>query len=209
MTRANAFLLYLYSTRNIAGCLLALMGLGAYFGGLIESWWLPITLGLYAAGALAVPSREIIDVALYRRYDGERLVEGVRELIARSGKQLPEEALAILRRVPDALAPLVPRLTGQGDAPMLPPSQVQTVLGAITRDLPETVAGYLRLPPAFANLHPLEGGKTAKQLLVDQLQLLHGQLEKISHAAFADDAQALVVNGQYLKEKFHAPSYLK
>ncbi len=208
MKPANTFLLYLYSTRNIAGCCLALLGLGAFFVGVIDQWWLPITLGLYAVGALGVPSREVIDASVYQRYDGKRLVEGVQELINQSKKQLPAEALAILNAIPKVLEPLVPRLTGQADAPMLPPAQVQSIMGAITRDLPETVSGYLKLPPAFASMHKLDGGKTAKDLLVEQLGLLHGQLEKISTAVFADDADALVVNGQYLKEKFHAPTYL-
>ncbi len=208
MKRANTFLLYLYSTRNIVGSCLALLGLGAFFGGVIDQWWLPITMGLYAAGALAVPSRDLIDASLYQRYDGKRLVEGVQELINQSKKQLPAEALAILNSIPKVLEPLVPRLTGQSDAPMLPPAQIQTVMGAITRDLPETVSGYLKLPPAFASMHKLHGGKTAKDLLVEQLNLLHHQLEKISTAVFADDADALISNGQYLKEKFHAPTYL-
>jgi hypothetical protein len=209
MSRANTLLLYLYSTRHIVGCCLALLGLGAYFGGIIAHWWLPICGGLYLAGVLAVPSRDLIDVSVYQRYDGLRLLEGVKELISQSKKQLPPEALAVLQSIPTVLEPLVPRLTGDNDAVRLPPSQIHTVMSAITRDLPETVAGYLRLPPAFANLHKLSGGKTAKDLLLEQLKLLHDQLDKISIAAFADDADALVTNGQYLKEKFHAPLYLK
>ncbi len=209
MTRANTLLLYFYSTRNIAGCAMALLGLAAFFTGFIYAWWLPITLGLYAAGALAVPSRELIDLELYQRYDGQRLVEGVEALIARTRGQLPAEALAILQAIPAVLTPLLPRLTGADDAPLLPPAQVQTIMGAITRDLPETVSGYLRLPAAFATLHPLQGGKTAKDLLLAQLGLLKDQLEKIATAAFADDADALIANGQYLQEKFHAPLYLK
>lgn len=43
---------------------------------------------------------------------------------------------------------------------------------------------------------------------IEQLSLLRDQLQKIADAAFADDADALVSNGQYLKEKFHAPLYL-
>jgi hypothetical protein len=208
MTTARRLLLYLYSTRNIAGCCLALLGLGAFFGGLIDQWWLPICIGLYVAGALAVPSAELIDVSLYQRYDGQRLVEGVEQLIAQSRKKLPAEAMAVLADIPSMLEPLLPRLTGIGNAMPLPPAQVQTVMGAITRDLPETIAGYLRLPAAFASLHPLAGGKTAKTLLIEQLSLLRDQLQKIADAAFADDADALVSNGQYLKEKFHAPLYL-
>jgi hypothetical protein len=208
MTRANTLLLYLYSTRNIAGCVLALLGLAAFFLGLIHAWWLPICIGLYGVGALGVPSNDVIDIDIYRRYDGQRLVEGVQELIRQSRKQLPAEALAVLESIPQVLEPLLPRLTGEGSAPPLPPAQAQSIKGAITRDLPETVAGYLRLPPAFANLHTLEGGKTAKVLLTEQLQFLKDQLARIAEAAFRDDAEAVLTNGQYLQEKFHAPKYL-
>ena len=209
MSRANALLLYLYSSRNIAGCLLALLGLGAYFGGLINQWWFPICLGLYAAGVLMVPGRELMEVESYRRFDSQRLADSVEQLISQTRHKLPAEALHILQSIPQVLQVLAPRLSGLGNSPMLPPDQVQTVIGAVTRDLPQTVAGYLRLPPAFANLHPLERGKTAKDLLNEQLQLLKNQLDKIAEAAFRDDADALVTNGQYLKEKFHAPAYLQ
>lgn len=208
MNRINKALLYFYSTRNIAGCSLALLGLGAYFGGFINQWWLPICMGLYAAGALLVPSHDLIDIDIYQRYDGQQLIAGVEQLIAQVGKQLPPQALLILQSIPQVLEPLIPRLTGLNNSPMLPPDHVLTVIGAITRDLPQTLSGYLRLPTAFANLHPVHQGKTAKDLLTEQLQLLKNQLDKIAEAAFKDDADAVLVNGQYLKEKFHAPRYL-
>ena len=77
MSRASAALLYLYSSRNIAGCVLALLGLGAYFGGVINQWWLPICLGLYAAGALMLPGQTLLEVDSYRRDDGAHLAESV------------------------------------------------------------------------------------------------------------------------------------
>ncbi len=209
MTRANSALLYLYSSRNIAGCCLGLLGVIAYLTGFIDQWWLPICLGLYIAGVLLVPSQDLIDLDIYQHYDGQRLTEGVQQLITQTRKQLPEEALTVLSGIPKVLDSLLPRLTGANGSPMLPPDQIQTVIGAIARDLPQTVAGYLRLPSAFANLHPVQQGKTAKDLLIEQLQFLKSQLDKIADAAFRDDADALLANGQYLKEKFHAPTYLK
>jgi hypothetical protein len=208
VSHANALLLYLYSSRNIAGCLLGLLGLGAYFGGIINQWWLPICLGLYAAGALMLPGQTLLEVDSYLPGDGAHLAESVERLIEQTRHQLPAEALKTLQTIPAVLQLLAPRLSGTGDSPMLAPDQVQTVIGAVTRDLPQTVAGYVRLPPAFANLHPLERGKTAKDLLNEQLQLLKNQLDKIAEAAFRDDADALVSNGLYLKEKFHTPVYL-
>lgn len=208
MTRAHRFLLYLYSSRNIVGCSLSLLGIGAYLGGLIDQWWLPISTGLYAAGALLVPSQGLIDLDIYQQYDDQRLVEGLERLISQTREQLPAEAVAVLQQIPGTLQSLQPRLTGSDNSPMLPPDQIQTVIGAITRDLPQTLAGYLRLPTAFASFHQLEKGKTAKDLLLEQLHLLKGQLDKIAEAAYKDDAEALLSNGQYLKEKFHAPIYL-
>jgi len=83
-----------------------------------------------------------------------------------------------------------------------------TLVNAVTRDLPTTIANYLRLPHAYATFHQIEGGRTAKQLLLEQLDLLHGQLTKIADSAYRDDAEALVVNGKYLKEKFHPTVFL-
>ncbi|MDB5868883.1 MAG: hypothetical protein JWP96_1215 [Polaromonas sp.] len=155
-----------------------------------------------------VPGRELMDVESYRRFDSQRLADSVEQLISQTRHKLPAEALHTLQSIPPVLQVLAPHLSGLGNT-MLPPDQVQTVIGAVTRDLPQTVAGYLRLPPAFASLHPLERGKTAKDLLNEQLQLLKNQLDKIAEAVFRDDADALVSNGQYLKEKFHAPTYLQ
>src|SRR5262249_36912902 len=47
MRRGERFWLYLYSGKNIAGSVLALLGVGAYLLGLIDRFWFPIVLGLY------------------------------------------------------------------------------------------------------------------------------------------------------------------
>jgi len=38
--------------------------------------------------------------------------------------------------------------------------------------------------------------------------LLSGQLKKIADSAFLEDAEALVVNGRYLREKFRVTGFL-
>jgi hypothetical protein len=44
--------------------------------------------------------------------------------------------------------------------------------------LPEALQHFLKLPPAFANVHPLKDGKTAKTLLLEQLDLLATTMEQ-------------------------------
>ena len=42
--------LFFYSNGNIAGCLLAMGGLGLFFGGVIHAYWWAIVAGLYGVG---------------------------------------------------------------------------------------------------------------------------------------------------------------
>ena len=69
------------------------------------------------------------------------------------------------------------------------------VVATATDYLPEAVGGYLRLPRDWANSRPIEGGKTALMLLVDQLELLASTMTKMLDAANRADAEALIAHG--------------
>ena len=56
---------FLYSPGNIAGCLLAMGGLGLFFGGVIQAYWWAIVPGLYGVGALAWPRDPYASVERY------------------------------------------------------------------------------------------------------------------------------------------------
>jgi hypothetical protein len=78
----------------------------------------------------------------------------------------------------------------------------------ITRDLPETVRNYLNLPTVFSSIHVVKDGKTCKQLLIEQLDFLNLELRKIAENVYKDDAEALIVNGKFLEEKFHSIKFV-
>jgi hypothetical protein len=80
------------------------------------------------------------------------------------------------------------------------------VVATATDYLPEAVGGYLRLPRDWANSRPIEGGKTALMVLIDQLELLASTMDKMLDAANRADAQALIAHGRFLQEKFGHPS---
>ena len=201
-------LFFLYGTPNIVGCVLALGGLALFFGGVIRDWWLPIVGGLYAIGWLAAPRRRDFATELGHEAVQGGLLDDVDELIAKSAKRVPVEATQKLRAIRAILDSLMPKLQGLADAGTIAMDQVLTLINAIRRDLPATVTNYVRLPHAYATLHPLEGGKTAKELLLEQLDLLEDQLTRIAHSAFREDAEALRLNGQYLREKFRSTPFL-
>ncbi len=198
-------LLFLYSTRNLAGCALALGGLGLFFGGMISDWWFPIVAGLYAVGWFAVPADQGLALKIRSEVTQANLTEGMDELLDESVSKLPHEAVERLRRIQQIVEELAPKIFSGG----VTMDYAIALTNAVMRDLPETVKNYLRLPTAFATLHVIDNGKTCKQLLLDQLDLLSEQLSKIADNVYKDDAEALVVNGKFLKEKFHAVSFIE
>jgi hypothetical protein len=202
-------MLFLYGTPNIVGSALALAGLGLFFGGIVDDWWLAIVAGLYAVGWLATPRDRGLEIELREQAAHASLLEQIDDLMARSRKRLPGEAYEKLQAIRAILDSLMPKLQGLSDAGAVAMEQMITVVNAVKRDLPTTIANYVRLPEAFATLHRIERGKTAKQLLLEQLDVLQIQLSRIADSAFREDAEALIVNGRYLKEKFHSTEFLR
>ncbi len=197
-------LLFLYSTQNLVGCTLAIGGLGLFFSGLIADWWFPIVLGLYAVGWFAVPRDHDLELQVRNEATQANLKESIDELITQSKAKLPQEAVERLAQIRVVVLDLAPKLfSGE----MAVDSAI-SLTNAVTRDLPETVQNYVHLPTAFATLHVIHDGKTCKQLLIEQLDLLKQQLSKIAESIYQEDAEALVSNGHFLQEKFHAVSFI-
>lgn len=195
-------LLYLYGMPNIAGCVLALGGLGLFFGDVIAAYWWAIVLGLYLAGAIGWPRNHLAETAEHAELAQETLVQQLGDLVMQVGKGLPKEAVDVLRNIEHTLQELLPRLHEMRERGSLTPQSAFVVTQTVRRYLPDTLAGYLRLPAMYARMQKLSSGKTAAQTLVEQLHLLDESLQKIAHDAFAGDAEALLVNGDFLKQKF-------
>ncbi len=96
----------------------------------------------------------------------------------------------------------LPRLSAMG----LGSADAYAVVATATSYLPEAVGGYLRLPRDWADTRPIDGGRTALMVLVDQLELLGSTMEKVLDAAIRQDAQALVAHARFLEAKFGSTS---
>jgi hypothetical protein len=81
-------------------------------------------------------------------------------------------------------------------------AQAHAVLRTATSYLPEAVAGYLRLPRAYADNRPVQNGKTSLVVLCDQLDLLAAKMDEVFDAVCRADADALIAHGRFLAEKF-------
>lgn len=193
---------FLYSTANMAGCALAMGGLGLYFAGIIHAYWWAIVAGLYGAGTLGWPKSDLATTAEQTELSTGMMAEQVRKLVDSVSKGLPKEALDELRNIETTLSELLPRLRQMQDRGVISGKDSFTVLETVRRYLPDTLGAYLRLPKYYAQMQTLSQGQTASQILTGQLKLLSASLQEIERNAFTGDAEKLVTNGQFLQSRF-------
>lgn len=195
-------LLYLYSNANIAGTALALVGPMLLFAGIIREGWLPITAGLYAAGYFLAGRPRNVQRRIEDTLTAEEMSGRLDQLIAAASPHLTLEMRERLSGLRTSIDEVLPKLIGS-DHP-----ELFTVKETILRYLPETLANYTELPPVFRATKTLKDGKTARQLLTEQLVLLDEKMRDVVANVAASDAQALLANGRFLETRFRQADFL-
>lgn len=197
-------MLYLYSTRNIVACVVALSGPALLFLGVIREGWLLITGALYAAGYFATPAPQVLDAGLVQSVSFEALLERFDRLVNEARAQLPYKMVDLLDSIRRSIQEVLPRLD---DAHVFD-DNLFTVRETIARYLPETLANYIALPPIFRVTRVLKDGKTARDLLMDQLVVLDNQMKEVVGNLARGDADALLANGEFLEAKFRERDFI-
>ena len=197
-------LLFVYSNGNLIGCAAALLGPALLFAGVIDHGWLAITAGLYGAGWLLGRRSPELERRIEDSLTMEETLAHLDNLIASATPHLTVDMQGRLKSIRDSVAEVLPRLVGHATGG----DELFTVRETVLRYLPETLANYVALPAAFRVSHQLQSGRTARELLTEQLDMLAGQMREVVANVAASDAQALVANGQFLQAKFHQPDFL-
>lgn len=153
--------------------------------------WLAQRASAEARASLPAPPGEADIIASLERVEA-MLVQG----------HAPPLVRARVGRVDGLIRAILPRLPDLG----VGSADGYAVVATATDYLPETVGGYLRLPRQWADTRPIEGGRTALMVLVDQLELLAATMRRMLDAAVHADAQALVAHGLFLESRFGAPA---
>jgi hypothetical protein len=192
--------LYLYSRKNIVASLLGLAGLGLFFVGLIGPVWPAVVIGMYLIGALVTPSDRRWNL-LGGDTPGD-LVGMLNHQVAAIRGKVPEDVYQKVVSIQQTLLSILPKIDRLG-----PGSQDAFVVQkTITDYLPSTLQAYGNLPPAYVSTHRFADGKTAGQVLLDQLTLLDAKLDAVADAVNKNDADALMANGRFLEDKFGGSS---
>jgi hypothetical protein len=194
--RTRPWLFYLYSTANILGSALALGGIGLFFLGLIGDYWYLIVLGLYGVGYRLAPKQ--VDLHLDTQLAKEDEMKAAEKLIKHAIEHLSSPAADALNRVWSILGDLLKRLDRFDPHDKV----VHDIHQTATRHLPDLLIPYLELPPAFARFHPLKDNKTARDLLIEQLNKLETTLNQTLHDALNQDVEKIRIQGAFLDQTF-------
>jgi hypothetical protein len=192
----KSWLFYLYSTANIIGSALALVGLVLFFISIIEDFWYLIVLGLYVVGYRLAPKQ--IDLQLDTQLAKEDKMKAAEKLINHAIEHLSAPADDALSRVWAILSDLLKRMDRFDPHDKV----VHDIHQTATRHLPDLITPYLELPPAFARFHPLKEHKTARDLLIEQLNKLEETLNQTLHDALNQDIEKIRVQGAFLDKTF-------
>jgi len=195
--RSHSAARWLYSTKNIAGCSLGVIGpVLAAVGVLSPPLGLAIIPALYAIGALAAPDSKGVDLAAgIDRADVGRSLAEIQRRIADS---VPPEVVERVRHISATVTETLPRTDGLGPGS----SDLRILVRTATDYLPTTLQAYLDLPRAYADRHVVHDGKTSLTILCDQLDVLSSKLDEVADAVNRSDTDRLLANGRFLAEKF-------
>ncbi|HZV78339.1 MAG TPA: hypothetical protein VFF60_01875 [Candidatus Binatus sp.] len=197
-------MLFLYGNKNIVGSAAALVALGLFFGGVIHELWLAIVAGAYGIGYLATPSSKALETSISAQMSSAQVKAALDQLAADIKGRVPSEVSSLVQSISQSIVAILPTLAQDTVADQ----NTYTIRQTALEYLPETLKNYLKLPVAFRNMYPVQDGKTATALLVDQLTLLDGKLKEIVANYLSNDTQALVANGRFLTDKFKTQDFL-
>jgi hypothetical protein len=181
------------------------MALSAYFTGLIHPYWQEIVAGSYLIGALVTPSGTSIDADFDVTASPSQIEASLTRFQNEVKPLVPSDVADLIDSIATSIRNVLPLLAKSNT---IADQDSYTIRETALHYMPETIAAYLRLPPAYRNLQPVADGKTARALLVEQLTLLDAKMREIVKNLLANDAQALVANGQFLRDRFTKESFL-
>ena len=192
---------WFYGLPNLVGSVFALVGLGLYIGGVIHGpLVLPIIVALYVLGAVFTPRPKPLSAVtgVDGSLDANRLRSALEKLQRQADERLPPDLAAKVGAISQTILDILPLASRSS----IDRQDLFALERTVTDYLPSTINAYVTLPRAYANTRALDGGKTAKDLLGEQLDLIEDKMQEIQEAVARDDVNKLLTQGRFLEDRF-------
>lgn len=205
MTMSQRFWAYLLSRNNLVGLALAAFGVLLMRFGMLPRYGILIVIALYILGALLTPRPNRQEqLAMQQRMTEAQLREQLDNVVKNVRRRVPGEILDKIESIQASIESILPQIVrmNSGD------KTYYTIWQTATEYLPQALENYLALPTGYATMQPLRDGKTARQILGDQLDLLDREMKEIIVIVAENDTQKLLAHGRFLEQKFRKDDIL-
>jgi hypothetical protein len=196
---------FLYSRRNIAGCLLALGGLALYALGITGG---PIGLGLVAAlyviGYLVVPPERGVPHTLDANQDADKVRTELDRLVISIHGRVADDIYVRVQNIRDSILATLPQ-AGDPTQSMADPN-VYLIRKTALAYLPQALDAYLGVPRIYAERRAVADGRTPHDVLLEQLSLMDSKMHEVAEDLVRNDTEKLLVHGRFLQERFASSS---
>jgi len=201
MMKPSPLLFYIYSQQNIVGSVLGLVGLiiSSLLVALGSSLLLFLIIPtMYLIGALVMPQSPKYQLTFQHESTVEEIEIELNNLLKSTRGRVAKEVMAKIEGIVTSILDILPYIIDINSAD----SHIFVIRQTALDYLPDMLESYLNLPPAFANLHVVRDGKTAKQILLAQLDMLDQELKEIAQDFHQANTDRLLVHGRFLESKF-------
>ncbi len=123
------------------------------------------------------------------------------QLVDRIAARLPAETLEELHAIKGSLTHLLPKLVAIQSEGSLGQEDLFFIQQTIVRYLPDASAPYFAIPVDQQDSPLLEQGKTPKQVLREQFQMIRDKLRELEERIVRADAQKLAQHKRFLERK--------
>jgi hypothetical protein len=201
MTRAQRVLRFLVSRKNIGATLLALGGVAlmalGFTAGLVG---VGVIVGVYAAAYLLIPKERGVALTLFDERDSRQIREGLNELLHSIRFRVSPDVERAIEDVVRSIILTLPPEETQGISAIDP--TVMLIRQTALHYVPKVLSDYLAIPRMYAERVAIQDGKTAKDVLIEQLRMIEEKMKETSLAMYRTDADRLLANARFLQERF-------
>ncbi|MFK7805635.1 MAG: hypothetical protein AB8G95_28660 [Anaerolineae bacterium] len=119
-------------------------------------------------------------------------------------KRVPTEVFGVVNSIKESILIVLPQIEDINSGE----PHIYSIRRTALRYLPETLENYLKLPTSHARFHVIRDGKTATDILLDQLNLLDREMKEFVNDFRQNNIQNLLAHGRFLKSRFGEPENL-
>lgn len=194
---------FIFSNSNIVGMGLATLAAVFALLGILKSYWIVVAILSYIVGYMLTPKEKEIKFYHIKGENTDDYIGFVNKLQSKveQSEKIPQEAKDIMKKLTLTANEVLEFIKGNDNVNEFS-EDIYSFKNIFDTYLPKLINQYEKLPVNYAISIKTSQGKTAKDMLLEQLTLVNNKVTEISHGMYENDVTALKVNGRFLKEKF-------